>query len=91
MLYLCVDVGVASCLLRVLRSYHLALGSISSVYPDSVNGQDVLLIVSSSSFRPIPSTFGIFLHFGMILDNKVPTPSHMGMTELLENVPVLVQ
>jgi hypothetical protein len=74
MLYLCEDVGVASCSSHILCSY-LALGSISSVYPDSVNGQDILLIVSSSSFRPIPSSFVTSLHSGMILDNKVPTPS----------------
>jgi hypothetical protein len=75
MLYLCEDVGVASCSLHILCSYNLTLGAISSVYPDSVNGQDLLLIVSSSSFRPIPSSFVTSLHFGMILDNKVPTPT----------------
>jgi hypothetical protein len=53
MLYLCEDVGVASSSSHILCSYNLTLGSISSVYPDSVNGQDILLIVSSSSFRPI--------------------------------------
>jgi hypothetical protein len=76
MLYLCEDVGVASCSSHILCSYNLTLGSISSVYPDSVNGQDILLIISSSSFRPIPSSFVTSLHSGMILDNKVPTPSH---------------
>jgi hypothetical protein len=78
MLYLCEDVGVASCSSHVLCSYNLTLGSISSVYPDSVNVQDTLLIVSPSSFRPIPSSFVTFLHSGMILDNKVPTPSKVG-------------
>jgi hypothetical protein len=48
MLYLGVDVGVASCSSYILCSYILSLGIISSVYPDSVNGQDILLIVSSS-------------------------------------------
>jgi hypothetical protein len=48
MLYLCEDVGVASCSSHILCSYNLTLGFISSVYPDSVNGQDTLLIVSSS-------------------------------------------
>jgi hypothetical protein len=76
MLYLCEDVGVASCASHILCSYNLTLGSISSGYPDSVNGQDILLIVSSSSFRPIPSSFVTSLHSGMILDNKVPTLSH---------------
>jgi hypothetical protein len=76
MLYLCEDVRVASCSSRILCSYNLTLGSISSVYPDSVNGQDFLLIVSSSSFRPIPSSFLTSLHSGMIPDNKVPKPSH---------------
>jgi hypothetical protein len=75
MLYLCEDVGVASCSSHILCSYNLTLGSISSVYPDSVNGQDILLIILSSSFRPIPSSFVTTLHSGMILDNKVPTPS----------------
>jgi hypothetical protein len=75
MLYLCVDVG-ASCSSHILCSYNLTLGSISSVHPDSVNGQVILLIVSSSSFRPIPSSFVTSFHSGMILDNKVPTPSH---------------
>jgi hypothetical protein len=77
MLYLCEDVGVASCSSHILCSYNLTLRSISSVYPDSVNGQDILLIVSSSSFRPIPSSFVISFHSGMILDNKVPTPSQL--------------
>jgi hypothetical protein len=76
MLYLCEDVGVASCSSHILCSYNLTLGSISSVYPDSVNGQDILLIVSSSSFRPIPPSV-TSLHSGMIFDNKVPTPSQL--------------
>jgi hypothetical protein len=75
MRYLCEDVGVASCSSHTLCSYNLTLGSIPSVYPDRVNDQDILLIVSSSSFRPIPSSFVTPLHSGMILDNKVPTPS----------------
>jgi hypothetical protein len=79
MLYLCEDVGVASCSTHILCSYNLTLGSISSVYPDNVNGQDFLLIVSSSSFRPTSSSFVTSLHSGMILDNKVPTPSQAGM------------
>jgi hypothetical protein len=70
MLYLCEDVGVASCSSHILCSYNLTLRSISSVYPDSVNGQDILLIVSSSSFRLIPSSFVTFLHSGMILDTR---------------------
>jgi hypothetical protein len=76
MLYLCEDVGVASCSSHILCSYNLTLGSISSVYPYSANGQDILLIVSSSSYRPIPSSFVTSSHSGMILDIKVPTPSH---------------
>jgi hypothetical protein len=73
MLYLCEGVGVASCSLHILCSYNLTWGrSISSVYPDSADGQDILLIVSSSSFRPIPSFFVTSSHSGMILDNKVP-------------------
>jgi hypothetical protein len=75
MLYLCEDVGVASCSSNILCSYNLTLGYISSVYPDSVNGQDIPLIVPPSSFRPIPSSFVTSFHSGMILDNKVPTPS----------------
>jgi hypothetical protein len=76
MLYLCEDVGVASCSSHILCSYNLTLGSISSVYPDSVNGKDILLIVPSSSFRPVPSSFVTSFHSNMILANKVPTPSH---------------
>jgi hypothetical protein len=77
MLYLCEDVGVASCSSHRLCSYNLTFGSISSVCPDSVNGQDILLIVSSSSFKfhHIPSSFVTSFNSGMILDNKVPTPS----------------
>jgi hypothetical protein len=85
MLYLCEDVGVASYSSHILCSYNLSLGSISSVNPDSVNGQDFLLIVSSSSFRPIPSSFVASLHSGMILDNKVPTPSHQLKWPTLQN------
>jgi hypothetical protein len=76
MLYLCEDFGVASCSSHILCSYNFTLGSISSVYPDSVNGQRHSTDCSSSSFRPIPSSFVTSLHSGMILDNKVPTPSH---------------
>jgi hypothetical protein len=68
---------LASCSSHVLCSNNLTWGSISSVYPDSVNGQDILLIVSSSSFRPIPLSFVTSLHSGMILDNKVPTTSQL--------------
>jgi hypothetical protein len=75
MLYLCEHVGIASCSSQIPCSYNLTLGSISSVYPDSVNGQDFLLVVSSSSFRPTSSSFVTSLHSGMILDNKVPTPA----------------
>jgi hypothetical protein len=82
MLYLSEDVGVASCSSHILCSYNLTLGSISSVYPDSVTGQDILLIVSLSSFRPIPPSFVTSFHSGMILDNKVPTPSHSTCLQL---------
>jgi hypothetical protein len=44
MLSLCADVGVASCSLHILSSYNYLLGFISSVYPDSVNVKDILLI-----------------------------------------------
>jgi hypothetical protein len=49
MLSSCAAVGVASCSSHIL-SYNLMLGSISSVYPDSVNIKDILLIVPSSVF-----------------------------------------
>jgi hypothetical protein len=75
MLYLCEDVRVASCSSHILYSYNLTLGFISSVYPDSVNGQRHSTDSSSPSFRPIPSSFVTSLHSGMILDFKVPTPS----------------
>jgi hypothetical protein len=68
MLYLCEDVGVASGSSHILGSYNLTLGSISSVQPDSVNGQDFLLIVSSSSFRPTSSS----LHSGMRTKSLLP-------------------
>jgi hypothetical protein len=48
MISFCEDVGVASCSSHILCSYNLTLGSISSVYPDSVNVKDILLIVPSS-------------------------------------------
>jgi hypothetical protein len=57
MLYLCEDVGVASCSSHMLCSYNLTLGSISSVYPDSVNGQSHYTDCSSPSFYPISSSF----------------------------------
>jgi hypothetical protein len=56
MLSLCEDVGETSCPSHILCSYNLTLGSISSVYPDSVNVKDILLIVPSSKFRPNPSS-----------------------------------
>jgi hypothetical protein len=58
---------------HILCSYNLTMGSISFVYPDSEHGQDILLIVSPS--RPISSSIVTSLHSGMILRNKVPTPS----------------
>jgi hypothetical protein len=85
MLYLNEDVGVASCSSHILCSNNLTLGSISSVYPNSVNGQDILLIVSSPSFRPIPSSFVNSIHSGMILDNKVPTPLHSSSSSPAKN------
>jgi hypothetical protein len=49
MLSFCEDVGVASCSSHILCSYNLTLGgSISYVYPDSVNFKDILLIFLSS-------------------------------------------
>jgi hypothetical protein len=48
MLSFCEDVGVPSCSSHILCSYNLTLDSISSVYPDSVNVKDILLIVLSS-------------------------------------------
>jgi hypothetical protein len=75
MLYLFEDIGVASVAHRVYSAATtlLTLGFISSVYPDSVNVKDILLIVH----HPIPSSCVTSLHSGMILDNKVLTPSHL--------------
>jgi hypothetical protein len=70
MLSFCEDVGVANCSSHILSSYNRTLGFISSVYPDSVTGQDIPLIVSSSSFRPISSSVVTSLHSGTTLDNR---------------------
>jgi hypothetical protein len=69
MLSFCEDIGVASCSAHILCSYNLTLGSISSVYPDSVNGQghstdcSIILISSYSILR-----CHLFTSSGMVLD-----------------------
>jgi hypothetical protein len=57
--YHCEDVGVASCSSDILCCYNCTLGSVSSVYPDSVNFKDSLLIV--------PSTVDTSFHSGLTL------------------------
>jgi hypothetical protein len=80
-LNLCADFGVASCSSHILCCYNCTLGFILSVYPNSANFKDILLIVPSSLFLPIPSTINASFHSGMIPDNKPPHPHPVCCTQ----------
>jgi hypothetical protein len=85
MLSFCEDVGVASCTSHILCSDNLTLGSMSSVYPDSVNGQrhstdcSIILISSYSTLRR-----HLFTNSGMILDNRSLHPHIIGREIITE-------
>jgi hypothetical protein len=46
-LYPCEGVDVASCSSNIFCCYNCMSGSVSSVYPDSVNFKDILTVLSS--------------------------------------------